>query len=107
MWLRSYLFRVLIAVDQGCNVVFLNGEPDETVSARAWRLSQAEWGEGLNFWLWTRTTLDRLFFWDWTAVESADGSRRFMGHCEGSYLYERARFDLPPEYREEIRKLPG
>lgn len=45
--------RSLVAFDQFCNVLFLGGYPDETISAHAWRKSLAGvwWGVALNRWL--------------------------------------------------------
>ena len=75
----QYFFNLSIAVDQLLNAVFL-GWPDESLSARCWRERR-----------WFRHVIDSLFFWQ----VDKDG----RGHCEQSYLYERARLDLPPEYR--------
>jgi hypothetical protein len=77
---------LLIALDQMINcLVRIDGEwgrPDETLSARAWRLREKhpQWP------VW----IDRGFFWD------RAGDKR---HCEISYDAEIARRHLPAEYR--------
>jgi len=72
----------LISVDQTLNTLtYIKGDgfgyADETLSARAWRLrSQSN--------AWKR--IDRLMFFD-------------KDHCKTSYYSEKARRQLPPEYR--------
>lgn len=76
--LLSYLKNTLIAFDQLCNAL-LFGSPDETFSARAYRLKDDGWGltyKGINL----------LFFWQ-------------EDHCKGSYTSEVIRKHLPDEYR--------
>ncbi len=96
-WLRWYIFRCLIAVDQMANVVLLAGEPDETISARAWRRSK-DFDSGSDAWRIIRCILDCIFFFDSERLINGDQIRT-IGHCEGSYIYERDRRDMPPEYR--------
>lgn len=70
---------VLIAADQLANAL-IGGCPDETISARAWRLRQRPaWGV-------TRHVIDTLFWFD-------------PSHCESSYQSEFYRNQLPAEYR--------
>jgi hypothetical protein len=76
------LANTLIALDQVLNTLFSfggdgHGYPDETVSARAWRLRQKS-----RFQIW----IDRLFFWQ-------------DGHCRQAYDSELARRQLPDSYR--------
>ena len=78
--MKTYFFNLFIALDQLVNTVCC-GYPDETLSARSHR---KQWR--LEWWI------DLLFFWQ------TDGKRR--NHCEQCYDYEKARKDLPPEYRE-------
>ena len=33
--MRQYVWNIIIWIDQGVNVVFMRGDPDETVSSRA------------------------------------------------------------------------
>lgn len=72
----------LIALDQVLNTLIrLGGEygyPDETLSARSWRLRATH----PNYSKW----IDRLFFWQ-------------DQHCKQSYERETNRMHLPPEYR--------
>ncbi len=70
-----YFLRLLIAIDQLCNTI-LGGQPDETISARAWR---------------TRNTLlihiiDTIFWFD-------------PRHCETSFESETIRKYLPDIYK--------
>ena len=70
--------QVLIALDQLANAI-LAGHADETLSARAYRLSR---DRGRH---WPRRVIDALFFWE-------------PGHCEKSYQSERLRRHLPFDY---------
>ena len=70
--------QVLIAVDQLANTI-LAGHADETLSARAYRLSR---DRGRH---WSRRVIDALFFWD-------------ENHCEESYRSEQLRRHLPFDY---------
>jgi hypothetical protein len=76
--LLGYIKNILIAFDQLCNTL-LWGAPDETVSARAYRLKDDGW------WL-PYVLINFLFFWQ-------------DNHCEGSYTSEVIRKHLPKEYR--------
>ena len=70
--------QVLIAIDQLANTI-LAGHADETLSARAYRLSR---DRGRH---WPRRVIDAIFFWD-------------ENHCERSYQSERLREHLPFDY---------
>lgn len=68
-----------IALDQLANAI-IGGEPDETLSARAWRLRQRPaWGRAQRI-------IDRLFFWE-------------AEHCRASYDSEINRQQMPGIYR--------
>ena len=71
--------QVLIALDQLVNTI-LAGHADETLSARAYRLSR---DRGRH---WPRRVIDALFFWD-------------ENHCEQAHLSEMLRRHLPRPYR--------
>ena len=71
--------QVLIAIDQLANVL-LGGYADETLSARAYRISRDQNQH------WPRRVIDVIFFWD-------------KNHCEESYLSEIVRRHLPRTYR--------
>lgn len=73
--LGQYLINVLIWLDQGANVVFLGGSPDETISARAYREH--------------RPRLERVINW-----LSGDDM-----HCRDAYINEQARRQMPREYQ--------
>lgn len=86
------LKQFLIAFDQLINTlvwdtVFGWGHADETLSARAWRLSARHpdtWGRFEN-------AINAVFFWD----KDTHGRR---AHCYLSYLAELQRRHLPEEY---------
>jgi len=78
----TYLLNVAIAFDQLCNAV-LNGAPDETLSARAWRTEQTDKIFGRIF----RPMIDALF---WIVQKD---------HCKKAYAEERLRKQLPRDYR--------
>lgn len=75
------LYNVGIAFDQFINAC-IGGSPDETLSARAWRLKDVS-----LVWKCTRWCIDTLFFWQ-------------KGHCAASYNSEMERKQLPEEYRK-------
>lgn len=72
--------RTLIAFDQLLNVIIFNGDPDETLSARSYRLRETP------FWGKMQIFLDRIFFWQ-------------KSHCQQCYEWEQARLDMPSEYQ--------
>lgn len=76
----SYVKNVLIGVDQVFNAL-LWGSPDETLSARAYRLAPHS-----TLWFWSMFTIDLIFFWQ-------------VNHCQKSYEAEQLRKQLPKEYR--------
>ena len=78
------LKQVLVALDQLLNTLlwFLPGGcwADETLSSRAWRIRNIpDWG-------WLYQVIDAIWFWE-------------KNHCYQSYVSERDRLQLPPEYR--------
>lgn len=73
------MMRVLIGVDQLVNIAFWDGEPDETISARAYREKRLRL-------MWE---LDRLFFWQ-------------SEHCRECYQWELDRRDLPSDYWQKL-----
>lgn len=54
----KYLLNLAIAIDQLANAI-LDGDADETLSARAYRMQQRK----QPFWGWTAPAIDLLFFW--------------------------------------------
>lgn len=66
---RSYIVRVLIAIDQLGNTIF-GGDPDETLSAKAWRKHTES-----ILWNCVRRGIDFMFFWE-------------ANHCYKAYLAE-------------------
>jgi hypothetical protein len=81
--MKTVFRNLLIAIDQVFNCLFrIDGEwgaPDETLSARAWRLRERHPA-------WPRR-IDRIFFWE-------------SGHCAAAYENEVIRAHLPNAYRE-------
>ena len=79
MKLKTYIFNNLIAFDQQCNTLLL-GQPDETISARCYRMRS----HGI-FWRRLCLCINLLFGDD--------------GHCKSAHTSELLRSQLPPEYR--------
>lgn len=77
----TYWLNLAIAIDQLANTIF-RGEPDETLSSRAFRLEQERGRK------WPRLLIDTLFFFD-------------KNHCYESYLSEIERKQLPPQMRNK------
>ena len=69
MKIKTYLLNILISFDQLVNVLFL-GQPDETISSRAWRCKDVS-----SFWKVMRKFIDLLFFFQ-------------QQHCFKAYLAE-------------------
>ena len=69
MKIKTYLLNILISLDQFINVLFL-GQPDETISSRAWRCKDAN-----SFWGVMHSLINKLFFFQ-------------KDHCYKSYLAE-------------------
>ena len=79
MW--PYLKNILIAIDQLINTAF-HGQPDETLSSRAWR----HYADGTR--KWPKGLIDTILFFD-------------KNHCEESFKSELERRQLPPSMREK------
>ena len=69
MKIKTYLLNILISFDQLVNVLFL-GQPDETISSRAWRCKDAN-----SFWKVMHSLINKLFFFQ-------------KDHCFNAYLAE-------------------
>ena len=80
--MKHYLLNHAIALDQWLNV-FLCGAPDETLSSRAHRMR----AKGQPVWGWTANAIDRIFFWQ-------------DAHCEGAFMREWDRRQLPGVFRD-------
>ena len=78
----GYLRNVLVALDKLVNAA-LNGQPDETLSSRAWRTE----AKAQPYWSWTRRVIDALFYFQ-------------PNHCAQSYANEKLRALMTPEQRE-------
>jgi hypothetical protein len=77
------VMQILIAIDQLLNAIF-GGYADETISARAWRCRNKK-----RRWKIARAVIDGLFYFD-------------KDHCYLSYVSERDRAQMPPEYRPQL-----
>lgn len=74
----TYITKVLIGFDQFCNTL-MNGYPDETLSARAWRDSVKGKRLACNI-------INKIFFWQ-------------ENHCYRAYVSELERTQYPKDYR--------
>lgn len=75
----TYLEKILIGFDQFANTIF-DGYPDETLSARAYRLSE-------NGSIIPMKIIDAIFFFQ-------------KDHCYEAYLSEVERKQFPKDYRD-------
>ena len=78
MKVKDYILNLLISFDQFINVLFL-GQPDETISSRAWRCKDVS-----SFWKVMRRSIDLLFFFQ-------------KEHCFNAYLAELERKQITTE----------
>lgn len=83
--MKAYLLAILIALDQLANAV-LGGSPDETLSARAWRMEQ----KGRPAGRYLRPFIDALF---WPIGQA--------NHCQDAYISELNRRQYPAAYTLE------
>ena len=83
MKLKQYIINILIAFDQFINVLFL-GQPDETISSRAWRCKDVS-----SFWKVMRRVIDLLFFFQ-------------QQHCFNAYLAELERKQIQLEILKRV-----
>ena len=83
--IQFFIWQLLLALDQLVNVLF-GGYADETMSSRAYRMSE-RYDAGLFGWRWRvcATLINGLFF--------------DRHHCRDAYLSERDNLQLPPEFR--------
>ena len=78
MKLKQYIINILVALDQFVNVLFL-GQPDESISSRAWRCKDTS-----SFWKFMRKLIDTIFFWQ-------------KDHCYYSFIAELERHQITTE----------
>lgn len=83
MKLKQYIINLLVAFDQFINVLFL-GQPDETISSRAWRCKDVS-----SFWKVMRKFIDLLFFFQ-------------PQHCFKAYLAELNRKQIQLEILKKV-----
>lgn len=79
--LKNYILQNLLGIDQQLNAI-LGGYADETLSSRAWRMYE----KGKIFGKIFKPLIDTLLWFD-------------PDHCYQSYLSEKNRRQLPPEFR--------
>lgn len=77
----NQLLQFLIAIDQLLNTLIPGGYADETLSARAHRMRV----KGQPYWGWLARAINLLFFWQ-------------EDHCQGAWLEEIRRRQLPDAY---------
>ena len=77
----NQLMQILIAIDQLLNTLIPGGYADETLSARAHRMRV----KGQPYWGWRARAINLLFFWQ-------------EDHCQGAWLEETRRRQLPDAY---------
>lgn len=93
--LARYLTKNAIAFDQQLNAL-LGGDPDETLSARAYRVSLKP---GFRPSKVLQPVIDVLFLWQKPDEEvNAKAGRVITAHCERAFWKEVLRRELPPEY---------
>jgi hypothetical protein len=80
--MKQRILNILIAIDQLLYVLITlgNGNPDETMSAAAWRLEQNGHYSGKLF----RPIIDSLFWFD-------------PNHCQTSYEFEISKYKIKKE----------
>ena len=83
MKLKQYIINLLVAFDQFINVLF-SGQPDETISSRAWRCKDVS-----SFWRFMRKFIDLIFFFQ-------------PQHCFKAYLAELNRKQIQLEILKEV-----
>lgn len=83
MKIKTYLLNILISFDQLVNVLFL-GQPDETISSRAWRCKDVS-----SFWRFMRKFIDLLFLFQ-------------PQHCFKAYLAELNRKQIQLEVLKKV-----
>ena len=89
--LKETLWMFVVVLDYGCNVLFLRGWANETISARCWRLrhKNRRWARARRF-------------VDWVFARFGD-----YNHCQTSYQNELDRAYSPPEMRADAKLSAG
>ena len=77
----TYFRKLVIWLDQGINVIFMAGYPDETLSAHFYRLDRDKKKS------WPKKIVNMLFWWQ-------------RDHCYSAYQNEVKLRQFPPEYRD-------
>jgi len=57
-WIKTWIFKLLCLMSQIINALILNGEPDQTISSRAYALSN------VKKWAWVEGFINFIFFWE-------------------------------------------
>lgn len=78
----TYFRKLWTWFDQGLNVIFLAGYPDETLSARFYRMANSKKIT------WPMKIVNWMFFWQ-------------KNHCFSAYMNECKRKQMPAEYRDK------
>ena len=68
-WLKAWFFKLLVVISQTINALILNGEPDQTISSRAYSCNN------VKIWSLVEQCINFVFFWD-------------KDHCYNSWLMD-------------------
>ena len=68
-WLKVWFFKLLVVISQTINALILNGEPDQTISSRAYSCNN------VKVWSLVERAINFVFFWE-------------KDHCYNSWLMD-------------------
>ena len=68
-WVRAWFFKLLVVISQAVNALILGGEPDQTISSRAYSCNT------VKGWSFVERFINFVFFWD-------------KNHCHNSWLMD-------------------
>lgn len=57
-WVKAWFFKLLVVISQTINALILNGEPDQTISSRAYSCNN------VKMWSLVEQCINFVFFWD-------------------------------------------
>ena len=68
-WIKVWFFKLLVVISQTINALILNGEPDQTISSRAYACNN------VKVWSLVERAINFVFFWE-------------EDHCYNSWLMD-------------------
>ena len=68
-WIKVWFFKLLVVISQTINALILNGEPDQTISSRAYSCNN------VKVWSLVERAINFVFFWE-------------KDHCYNSWLMD-------------------